>query len=212
MFEKKDIIAEYEFAITSESNCMERIEGEIDFESETAMTAFLFGPRSYFVYIDKPENAKTPMLRVLFSSLGEVPFLVVKIVTPNNNNHVAVAINSSHRELFSVSSGTHEIHINGTHYKTFTLKPGSIITMIAFETSNKRDNFQIHLVEITAPNSMSMLWQLPQYIVLMFSVTGLELSYAQAPSSMKSVLQACWLLTIAIGNVIVSIITGARIS
>lgn len=152
------------------------------------------------------------MLRVLFSSLGEVPFLVVKIVTPNNNNHVAVAINSSHRELFSVSSGTHEIHINGTHYKTFTLKPGSIITMIALETSNKRDNFQIHLVEITAPNSMSMLWQLPQYIVLMFSVTGLEFSYAQAPSSMKSVLQACWLLTIAIGNVIVSIITGARIS
>jgi len=40
----------------------------------------------------------------------------------------------------------------------------------------------------------------------MFSVTGLEFSYAQAPPSMKSVLQACWLLSVAIGNMIVVVI------
>lgn len=41
----------------------------------------------------------------------------------------------------------------------------------------------------------------------MFSVTGLEFSFTQAPESMKSVLQACWLLAVAFGNVIVVIVT-----
>merc|ERR1712200_353122 len=38
--------------------------------------------------------------------------------------------------------------------------------------------------------------------VIMFTITGLEFSYSQAPESMKSVLQACWLLTVAFGNII----------
>lgn len=40
----------------------------------------------------------------------------------------------------------------------------------------------------------------------MFSVTGLEFSYTQAPESMKSVLQACWLIAVAFGNIIVVIV------
>ncbi|XP_045439909.1 solute carrier family 15 member 2 isoform X2 [Pipistrellus kuhlii] len=57
-------------------------------------------------------------------------------------------------------------------------------------------------------NKISIAWQLPQYVLVtagevMFSVTGLEFSYSQAPSSMKSVLQAAWLLTIGVGNFIV---------
>lgn len=56
-----------------------------------------------------------------------------------------------------------------------------------------------------------MMWQLPQYVVvtaaeIMFSVTGLEFSFTEAPESMKSVMQACWLLTVTIGNMIVMLI------
>ncbi|XP_031634096.1 solute carrier family 15 member 2-like isoform X2 [Contarinia nasturtii] len=56
-------------------------------------------------------------------------------------------------------------------------------------------------------HSINMLWQIPQYVILtlgevMFSVTGLAFSYDQAPASMKSVVQAFWLLTIAFGNVV----------
>lgn len=40
----------------------------------------------------------------------------------------------------------------------------------------------------------------------MFSITGLEFSYSQAPANMKSVLQGGWLLTVAFGNVIVLIV------
>ncbi|KAB1283564.1 Solute carrier family 15 member 2 [Camelus dromedarius] len=66
-------------------------------------------------------------------------------------------------------------------------------------------------MEYIPANKMSIAWQLPQYALVtagevMFSVTGLEFSYSQAPSSMKSVLQAAWLLTVAVGNIIVLIV------
>lgn len=68
--------------------------------------------------------------------------------------------------------------------------------------------------EVTPPNKIHMLWLIPQYIIItmgeiMFSITGLEFSYSQAPSSMKSVVQAAWLLTTAFGNLIVVIIESA---
>lgn len=46
----------------------------------------------------------------------------------------------------------------------------------------------------------------------MFSVTGLEFAYSQAPVSMKALLQGFWSLTVAFGNLIVVIIAGAKIS
>ncbi|XP_051937619.1 solute carrier family 15 member 1 [Hippocampus zosterae] len=69
----------------------------------------------------------------------------------------------------------------------------------------------ISAVEDIKPNSVPMALQIPQYFFItagevMFSVTGLEFSYSQAPSNMKAVLQAGWLLTVAIGNFIVLIV------
>ncbi|NXE89918.1 S15A1 protein, partial [Menura novaehollandiae] len=77
-------------------------------------------------------------------------------------------------------------------------------------------NYKLNVTyfEDIAPNTVHMAWQIPQYFLLtcgevMFSVTGLEFSYSQAPSNMKSVLQAGWLLTVAVGNIIVLIVAGA---
>lgn len=61
-----------------------------------------------------------------------------------------------------------------------------------------------------------MLWQLPQYFIItigeiMFSITGLEFSYAEAPASMKSVLTAAFLLTSAVGDLIIIAIESAKI-
>ncbi|XP_067109443.1 solute carrier family 15 member 1 [Osmerus mordax] len=66
-------------------------------------------------------------------------------------------------------------------------------------------------VEDIQPNSFHMAWQIPQYFLMtagevVFSVTGLEFSYSQAPSNMKAVLQAGWLFTVAVGNFIVLIV------
>ncbi|GLD66245.1 dedicator of cytokinesis protein 9 isoform X2, partial [Lates japonicus] len=75
--------------------------------------------------------------------------------------------------------------------------------------SNCQDS--VTAVEDIKPNSVHMALQIPQYFFItagevMFSVTGLEFSYSQAPSNMKAVLQAGWLFTVAIGNFIVLIV------
>ncbi|NXN85737.1 S15A1 protein, partial [Bombycilla garrulus] len=76
------------------------------------------------------------------------------------------------------------------------------------------NKLSITYFEDIAPNTVHMAWQIPQYFLLtcaevLFSVTGLEFSYSQAPSNMKSVLQAGWLLTVAVGNIIDIIVAGA---
>ncbi|ALC39562.1 CG9444, partial [Drosophila busckii] len=90
---------------------------------------------------------------------------------------------------------------------------GGILAGVAFICSGL---LELQMEVITAPNELSMLWQLPQYVFiilaeLLVSVTGLEFSYAQAPPSMKAVLQACWLLTMGLGNVIVVVIAKLKI-
>ncbi|NXM57913.1 S15A1 protein, partial [Illadopsis cleaveri] len=75
------------------------------------------------------------------------------------------------------------------------------------------NGLNITYFEDMAPNTVHMAWQIPQYFLLtcaevLFSVTGLEFSYSQAPSNMKAVLQAGWLLTVAVGNIIVIIVAG----
>lgn len=79
--------------------------------------------------------------------------------------------------------------------------------------------FQLEITQYTdvRPMSLSMLWQIPQYLTLtsgevLFSITGLEFAYSQAPISMKSCIMAGWLLTVSIGNAIVVIFAEARVT
>ncbi|KAK4832072.1 hypothetical protein QYF61_020628 [Mycteria americana] len=89
---------------------------------------------------------------------------------------------------------------------------GSAYTIVINECSGGTLN--VTYSEDIPPNTVHMAWQIPQYFILtcaevVFSVTGLEFSYSQAPSNMKAVLQAGWLLTVAVGNIIVLIVAGA---
>lgn len=73
---------------------------------------------------------------------------------------------------------------------------------------------QIHT--IVRPNSVHILWQLPQMFIIclgeiMLSITGLEFSYSQSTPNMKSVLQALWLMTVCFGNIIDMSISGTKI-
>ncbi|VDI52393.1 solute carrier family 15 (oligopeptide transporter), member 1 [Mytilus galloprovincialis] len=65
-------------------------------------------------------------------------------------------------------------------------------------------------------NSLSMFVMVPQYIVItvgeiLFSITGLSFGYSQAPKSMKSFIQAAFLMNTAFGNLIVAIISEIRL-
>ncbi|XP_074602012.1 solute carrier family 15 member 2-like [Brevipalpus obovatus] len=64
----------------------------------------------------------------------------------------------------------------------------------------------------SSSEKVSMMWQIAPYAVItcgevMFSITGLEFSYSQAPTSMKSVVQAAWLSTVSFGSFLVVIVT-----
>ncbi|KAG8525153.1 Solute carrier family 15 member 1, partial [Galemys pyrenaicus] len=117
-------------------------------------------------------------------------------------------------------SGGKKIKINNTdipsHCKTefdsVELGYGSAYTYIIRTQSDKCP--VLESLQDISPNQVSILLQIPQYFLMtcgevVFSVTGLEFSYSQAPSNMKSVLQAGWLLTVAVGNIIVLIVAGA---
>lgn len=61
-------------------------------------------------------------------------------------------------------------------------------------------------------NCVNISWQAPQYFLLtfgeiLFSITGLEFAYSQAPTSMKSFCQSFWLIMVAVGNLIVIMVT-----
>jgi proton-dependent oligopeptide transporter, POT family len=56
---------------------------------------------------------------------------------------------------------------------------------------------------------LSIMWQLGPYVLLtlsevMVSISGLEFAYSQAPVEMKGTLMSFWLLTTAVGNLVVA--------
>ncbi|XP_012813171.2 solute carrier family 15 member 1 isoform X1 [Xenopus tropicalis] len=112
--------------------------------------------------------------------------------------------------------GIKEIEVFTASGKTWKVESikfgfGSSYTIIIKEGNTE---LQVEYVEDIQPNTIHMALQIPQYFLItagevVFSVTGLEFSYSQAPSNMKSVLQAGWLLTVAVGNIIVLIVAGA---
>lgn len=66
-------------------------------------------------------------------------------------------------------------------------------------------------IEIAPPNSLCILWQVPQIVVMtiadmMFYVTGLAFAYEQSPKHLKSLVQSSLLLSIGLGNAIIAII------
>ncbi|XP_013883956.1 solute carrier family 15 member 2 [Austrofundulus limnaeus] len=113
----------------------------------------------------------------------------------------------------SVKRGEHSVKCNTQsadcgHLYLGLLDFGASYTFILINESGKIAAKR--MVDVTA-NNVHIAWQIPQYALItagevMFSITGLEFSYSQAPTNMKSVLQAGWLLTVAFGNVIVLIV------
>ncbi|XP_016980162.1 peptide transporter family 1 [Drosophila rhopaloa] len=148
-----------------------------------------------------------PLVRALLSTPeGEGPVLLLSGATQGSplsldNRNVSM--------LHRISPGLAEVNINGRNAASFEAKGGGLYSLLV--AGNARDGYHYNMLEVVAPSAVSILWQLPQIVVMtaaevMFSVTGLEFSYSQSPPSMKSVLQACWLLSVAIGNMIVVVI------
>ncbi|XP_064389399.1 solute carrier family 15 member 2-like isoform X2 [Halichondria panicea] len=133
------------------------------------------------------------------------------------NAPALTSLNSSERKEIDVGRYQYRITelgtspndtIEGTLSRDFL--GGATYTLIISQGLN------VTVVDVDAPNSVSMFLQVPMYVLItagevMFSVTGLEFAYSQAPISMKSMCQAAWLMTVAFGNLVVIIIAEAKI-
>ncbi|KAK0400132.1 hypothetical protein QR680_003371 [Steinernema hermaphroditum] len=92
---------------------------------------------------------------------------------------------------------------------------GGVYTLTVAKDGNLRDLsvkknlFNVH--PVVPKNHVNIVWQLPQYVIItaaeiLFSIPGLEFSYSQAAPSLKSVVTALWLITVAFGDAIIIII------
>jgi POT family proton-dependent oligopeptide transporter len=66
-------------------------------------------------------------------------------------------------------------------------------------------------IDAQGPGKVNILWQSVPYVIItisevLVSVTGLEFAYSQAPKRMKSTIMGFWLLTVAFGNLLVSLL------
>jgi POT family proton-dependent oligopeptide transporter len=72
---------------------------------------------------------------------------------------------------------------------------------------------QSRMDALPAGQSLSIAWQVIPYVILtagevMLSATGLEFAFSQAPPSLKSTIISFWLLTVAVGNYLVAMVTA----
>ncbi|KAH8342849.1 hypothetical protein KR059_000884, partial [Drosophila kikkawai] len=160
-------------------------------------------------FVDKPSESH-PLIRNV-ANIDPTQKVVWRSVS---KNEVVYDDFANETLLTRVNSGEYAVFVGDSNIGTFNVHTGGVYTLLIIP--NSAGTYTTNLVTVTEPNSMNILWLIPQYVIMtlgevMFSVTGLEFSYAQAPPSMKSVLQACWLLTVAFGNVIVVIIAEAAL-
>lgn len=174
-----------------------------------ALSFFLNNQNEVDMYIDEPDKSSSgdPKVRILLATD------TIRNITLKSSEQ-SFSFNSSDQSLKLVRSGSFDVTVDDKHAAYLELKLGGVYTVILREKSD--NEFEFQKIEIASPNTVNMLWLIPQYFVMtlgevMFSVTGLAFSYAQAPESMKSVLQACWLLAVAFGNVIDMIVVGAKL-
>jgi len=69
--------------------------------------------------------------------------------------------------------------------------------------------------QVDAGHKLNILWQTLPYFILttaevLISTTGLEFAFTQAAAEMKSTIMSFWLLTVAVGNLFVPLITKLK--
>ena len=135
-------------------------------------------------------------------------------LTGDYNDSIPYLVRGSTKTNYTFSDTYYEIdyeeyklELNSTHLGEYLFEICGKYLFFIFKNDTQTDAFFFHEID---QNGLHIGWQIIQIFVMsigeiMFSVSGLTFAYSQAPTSMKSVLQACWLLCVAFGNVIVVI-------
>ena len=94
-----------------------------------------------------------------------------------------------------------------------TPEPWGVASIWTIVVNDDCDKIQVHQDSNAA--TISILWFIPQYFLItvgeiMVSVTGVEWAYTEAPPSMKAIMNACWVLTTCVGNLIDLVIVSLK--
>lgn len=194
------------------------------FEKQATSVYFTDSGLNFFEDNVEKSNSGDPLIRPVINIFDKN--LIIEI-RPTNKHLPSKIFNLSARtkldEFFrkdklskenppTVKDGYYDVFFNDKKViERHRLKFGGVYAIIG----TFGDKSYASIDTVTEPNSISMLWLVPQYAIIttgeiMFSVTGLEFAYSQSPSTMKSLLQASWLLTVAFGNLIVVLISKAH--
>uniref|UniRef100_A0A182KEV6 Oligopeptide transporter 1 n=1 Tax=Anopheles christyi TaxID=43041 RepID=A0A182KEV6_9DIPT len=205
-------------AETSEIGCvrenMTEFSGSFSLRAGNAVSYFISrkgGTSSLVEYADTAEKDRNGLPRMRL--LANVRTTKQISLRHQGNTDLLYNVALNQYDLMAVTEGEYGVYVGERPIATVKLSAGGVYTLILDEFLENEFNLQTHT--ITPSNSVHMLWLVPQYVVItagevMFSITGLEFSYSQAPESMKSVIQAFWLLTVAIGNMLVVFIAEAK--
>ncbi|GAB0094459.1 peptide transporter family 1-like [Sergentomyia squamirostris] len=157
-------------------------------------------------FVDSPKRSKLnhPIVRFISSK-----HITISLRSLNSDETIDI----TNLRRYTIKQGRWRVTYDYDFHSEIEVETGGVYSYVLGLIAGER-NFTEHVVR--PANSVHMLWQIPQYVVMaaaevMFSVSGLEFSYSQAPVSMKSVLQACWLLTVAVGNLMVVFLTSLKI-
>lgn len=197
----------YSIERDTNSNCSDvAYSGNFRLLEKTANSYFINHENIYSFIDNNDKPIDGVYVRFLTNNNKVVPITIFD----SNKNKTHLSLESSDRSQKFIQKGKFDVTVNSeTILRNYNFQTGSVYTINVYEDSN--GNYEANPVMITPPNSVHILWLVPQYVVMtmgevMFSVTGLEFSFTQAPASMKSVLQSVWLLTVAFGNMIVILI------
>jgi hypothetical protein len=109
---------------------------------------------------------------------------------------------------------------NGTHFGvvngTMDTLNGAAWSIVLYGSVSAANLISAHIVTDMPPNSVSMFWQVPQYVLItigeiLFEISGQNFAYSQAPPAMRSIITAFWFQTATVGNLLVIIIVEMKI-
>ena len=191
-----------------------------NFTSETVSNLVLITAQNNQVLINEHRydmlDYKKGLSLVSFASLlpnssqSYKPFLIKNNIEKEYSNFTNHFFEIDYDEYdFKVEYSNGIIYEGGRHLFDICGK----YVFFMFENDGIFDTFfftQVH------SNGLHLGWQLIQIFLItigeiMLSISGITFAYLQAPESMKSVLQALWMLTRSFGNVVVVIVAEARI-
>ncbi|XP_048505505.1 solute carrier family 15 member 1 isoform X10 [Athalia rosae] len=160
---------------------------------------------TYHAYLVAPPQCwdvqlKNPTLTILISAKEyQVDTIIVGLLRDNLKAFVAEpdefkkSLSGRPKVSFqySVYKGDSDLEVD--HKASIYLELGAVYTLILREYLGNIVYLFISIAEV------------------MFAISGLEFSFTQAPNSMKTVTIAAWYVSVAIGNLLVIIITQARL-